>query len=518
MRVNEPVTQREFDYPADEMLVSVTNLKGEIEYCNPAFVRTSGFTAEELVGQPHNLIRHPDMPPEAFKDLWRTIGHGKPWSAIVKNRRKDGDHYWVVANVTPILKDGRVSGYMSVRVKPTRAQIDATSALYARMRSERASGRSTISLRDGYLRRRGLLAYVDALRRISLTQRMAAALLATGAATVLPLAFGLGGGLGAAACAVSGGVVGAGMLAWLHRTITFPIEASIAFANRMAAGDLTQRAECAREDQIGALKRALTQLNVNLRAVVSDVRTEVENMRGATGQIAEGNHDLSARTESQAANLQETAASMDQITTTVRQTADTAHEMSAVSAQANQVASKGGTAVAEVEATMRAINGSSKKVSEIIQIIEGIAFQTNILALNAAVEAARAGEQGRGFAVVASEVRALAQRSSGAAKEIRELISASVNQIAAGAQQVEGAGATMHQVVEAVGRVGVLIEKISAATKEQSLGISQVNQAVNSLDGATQQNAALVEEAAAAASSLEQQALVLTRAVQIFRL
>lgn len=518
MRMNEPVSQREFEFPEDEMLVSMTNLRGEIEYCNPAFVRTSGYGIEELVGQPHNLIRHPDMPPEAFKDLWRTIGRGKPWSGIVKNRRKNGDHYWVVANVTPVLKDGRVSGYMSVRVKPTRSQVNTAEALYARMRSERAAGKPTLTLRDGHVSRNGLRGRLATLMRLSLSGRIGVGLVLAMLATFLPPLVGFVGWAAIAAQLLCATAVGTVLWIWLSRSVAMPIHDAIDFANNMAAGDLTQRIECTRTDEIGALKRALTQLNVNLRAVVSDVRTEVNNMRDATSQISDGNQDLSARTESQAANLQETAASMDQMTATVRQTADTAQERSAVSARANQVASQGGSAVADVEATMRSINHSSKKVSEIIQIIEGIAFQTNILALNAAVEAARAGEQGRGFAVVASEVRALAQRSSGAAKEIRELISTSVSQIASGAQQVEGAGATMHQVVEAVGMVGALIDKISAATKEQSLGITQINQAVNSLDGTTQQNAALVEQAAAAASSLEQQAVVLTRTVQIFRI
>ncbi len=518
MRINEPITQREYDFPANEMLVSVTNLKGEIEYCNPAFVRTSGFGADELVGQPHNLIRHPDMPPEAFKDLWRTIGRGKPWSALVKNRRKNGDHYWVVANVTPILKDGRVNGYMSVRVKPTRAQIDAASALYARIVQERASGRATIALREGNVVRTGWLGRLDALKRLSLTQRMGVALAFVAAAALAPFAFGLSSMTGAFAGVVAACVAGFGALTWLHHTVTRPIDQTIAFANNMAAGDLTQHFDTSRPDQVGALLRALTQLNVNLRAVVSDVRVEVDNMHHATAQISAGNHDLSMRTETQASNLEQTAASMEELTSTIKQTAQTAHEVRTVSEQASQVAVSGGLAVAQVVATMQEINGSSKKVSEIIQLIEGIAFQTNILALNAAVEAARAGDQGRGFAVVASEVRALAQRSANAAKEIRQLIGTSVSQIANGASQVEGAGATMQGVITAVNQVGTLIEQIRNATAEQSGGISQVNDAINQLDGVTQQNAALVEQAAAAAESLEQQAVVLTRAVQIFKL
>ena len=307
---------------------------------------------------------------------------------------------------------------------------------------------------------------------------------------------------------------------WLlgRRLIARPIAELSGIIVRLHRGEFGRPVEVTRKDEIGELMQDLSDLRDQMHASLSKVRAASDRIAQTTDEIAAGNTDLSARTEQQASSLEQTAASMDEITATVKQTADTAHQMSALSADANQIAIKGGGAVAEVEATMRSINGSSKKVSEIIQIIEGIAFQTNILALNAAVEAARAGEQGRGFAVVASEVRALAQRSSSAAKEIRELISASVTQIAAGAQQVEGAGATMHEVVAAVERVGALIDKITAAASEQSGGISQINQAVNSLDGNTQQNAALVEQAAAAAESLEHQAAVLTRAVQIFKL
>ncbi len=264
--------------------------------------------------------------------------------------------------------------------------------------------------------------------------------------------------------------------------------------------------------------RALRQIQINLRAVVGDVRGEIAIFTRSAAEIAEGGIDLSARTESQASSLEETAASMEELSSTVKQTAETATRVSAQSAKSNEIAVHGGEAVHQVSQAMQAIDASSGKMRDIIAVIEGIAFQTNILALNAAVEAARAGEQGRGFAVVATEVRALAQRSGVAAKEIRELIAQSSEQISAGYQQMTGAGRTIDDVVASVKEVGELIQQISNATKEQAVGIAQVNEAVTQLDTVTQQNAALVEESAASAEGLNTSAATLARSVQVFKL
>jgi len=286
----------------------------------------------------------------------------------------------------------------------------------------------------------------------------------------------------------------------------------------MAAGDLTQSVAHTRSDQLGDLQVALSQLGVNLRSVVRDARTQSAAMVVGTAEIASGNLDLSQRTEAQASNLEQTAASMEEITGTVRQSAESARQASDLSAQARAIAERGSEAVNEVGVNMRAIQESSKRISEITQVIDSIAFQTNILALNAAVEAARAGEQGRGFAVVASEVRTLAQRTSTAAKEVKTLIEDSAGKVEAGHLKSEAARKTMSEAVEGVRRVNVLVDEISNAAREQLTGISQINSAVAQLDTITQQNAALVEEIAASAQSLEGLAQNTTETVAVFRI
>jgi len=318
-----------------------------------------------------------------------------------------------------------------------------------------------------------------------------------------------------AALSLVAGVLGAIVIT---RSVTRPLMEAVSAAQVIAGKDLSQRLDSARKDELGDLLRALGAMQSSLHSMVSQVRSSTDSISTASTQIASGNQDLSTRTEQTASNLQEAASSMEELTGTVKQSADSARQANQLAASAANVAARGGDVVSKVVSTMDDINNSSKKIADIIGVIDGIAFQTNILALNAAVEAARAGEQGRGFAVVAGEVRSLAQRSAQAAKEIKELIGASVEKVDSGSKLVADAGKTMQEIVSSVQRVTDIIGEITAAAAEQSDGIGQVSTSVSELDRMTQQNAALVEESAAAAESLREQALRLTQVVGTFRI
>jgi methyl-accepting chemotaxis protein len=304
----------------------------------------------------------------------------------------------------------------------------------------------------------------------------------------------------------------------LARSITTPLKRAVSLARQVASGDLTTEIRTESRDEVGDLLDALKTMSTSLHKTVTEVRAGTETIVTASRQIASGNMDLSSRTEQQASSLEETASSMEEITSTVRQNADNARQANVLAKNASQIALHGGDVVSQVVSTMASINASSKKIGDIIAVIDGIAFQTNILALNAAVEAARAGEQGRGFAVVASEVRNLAQRSAAAAKEIRGLISDSVAKVDAGGRLVGEAGTTMQEIVQGIGRVTDIMAEIASASAEQTTGIEQVNEAITQMDGVTQQNAGLVEEAAAAAAALQEQATSLAQLVSVFNL
>ena len=519
MRVNLPVSNSEYDFPGNELLMSTTDSKGVITHCNAAFMRVSGFAMDELMGQPHSLVRHPDMPPEAFKDMWSTIGHGRCWQGIVKNRRKNGDHYWVRANVTPVLVDSKPQGYMSVRSKPTREEVVAAQALYEKIRQEREAGVKSFILHSGRVRPTGWRNWVGRLQRASLTERLAAMMLPLLLVALAPALMGWTGPQVVAAQAV----LLLGLAAWalwrVHHRITTALKDADRLAGEIACCNLsTPSRQVDGRHPMALLMERLFQIQVNLVAVVGDARGEIGAFGRLSAGIAQGAQDLSARTESQASSLQETAASMEELASTVRQSAESAQQVLRESERSAELAQRGGQVMAEVSAVVQAIEQSSRKMGQIIATIEGIAFQTNILALNAAVEAARAGEQGRGFAVVAGEVRALAQRSAAAAGEIRGLIGESSTHIGRGAQQMQSAGQTIEQVVQSVAHVSQLMGQIGIATREQSIGIAQVNDAVTDLDRVTQQNAALVEESAASARTMSTNSGVLGRTLEVFKL
>lgn len=523
MRNNMPVTNREYILDDAEIIVSKTDLQGNITYVNDTFLRVSGFSEQELMGAPQNIVRHPDMPVEAFADFWRCIKDGKSWTGLVKNRCKNGDHYWVEANAAPLIKDQQVVGYTSIRVKPSRDQVKAAEAAYRAIKN----GDNSLEIREGKAVHRSALEFLKFFSRLSLTQKLG------GFITVSSLMFITmaildflenqeRGSVGMSSFMFTFSIFGVFFSVasgwFLYQDIVPPLKRVLDDIKTMSGGDLSRNIQSQGNDEIGHMTQALRVLQTNVKLLIGQIKQSTGQVSSGANEIASGNADLSARTESQASSLEETASSMEELTSTVKQNADNAREASQLVIGTAQIAEKGGQAVANVVATMGSIKASSGKIADIIGVIDGIAFQTNILALNAAVEAARAGEQGRGFAVVASEVRNLAQRSAAAAKEIKTLINDSVEKVDAGGKQVDEAGATMNEIVAGVRRAAEIMRDITSASQEQSTGIEQVNQAIVQMDDITQQNAALVEQAAAASESMKTEAIALTELVDAFQL
>ena len=730
MKINHPVTDREVMMKPGTLLVTRTNLKGIITYANEAFIEISGFSKEELVGSNHNVVRHPDMPPAAFEDLWMCLKAGKPWTAPVKNRTKSGDFYWVEANVTPVYKNGKVHEFLSVRYAPSREQVMQAEALYAKLNANKATLRPT-----------GLAALVKKATDIGLGKKFGLVYLFL----LLPLIGSLYSHYQAqhwmelslySILLLLGTLLGYK----LYKSVNDNLEEALGVCYRLADEKFRNKMDLDRGDVIGDFKRALYSMQVKLNADLAyskevaaegtrirqaldnvqscvmvanndldiiymnntvlemfknaeaDIRTQLPafdsdkllganidqfhktpshqrnmlaNLNGSYsselviggrymnvvatpvkndegerigyvaewvdrtrevkvekeieeivdsvkigrldkrillddkqgffaklsegineltdviervfqdigstmecmaegdltnritsdyqgvylnckndinatidklseifGQVAEsasfinnssqeiasGNNNLSQRAEQQAANLEETAASMEELTSTVKNNADNAQQANLVASNARELAEKGGAVVNAAVAAMQEINESSNKIADIIGVIDEIAFQTNLLALNASVEAARAGEQGRGFSVVATEVRNLAQRSATAARESKELIQNSVQKVRAGSEFVNQTGSSLTEIVAGVKKVGDIVAAIADASVEQSAGIAQVNQAVSQMDEITQQNAALAEEASAASVSMSDLSTNMVELLSFFKL
>ena len=502
MRLNTPVTQKEFTFSDDYSLVSVTDLKGRITYCNAAFIKVSGYTMDELQGQPHNIVRHPDMPAEAFRDLWATVESGRPWVGIVKNRRKNGDHYWVKASSIPIRRNGtgEIQGYLSVRNCPTRDEIAAAEALYAKLNAQADQGRNRITLYQGRVQNKGIAHRVfGALEQVwhgpSTLLQLSTVAAIVGLSTVLPLPW-----LAAAATALCLAATWGCRVMILRPYLSLRDHLDI-----MAAGDLSTEVDTSGDGLLGRLQMSLRQLSVNIRAVIADTTMEINNLRGAIQEITSGNLDLSARTEVQANSLEQTASTTEEINGTASQAAESVSQAAQLAANMSAQAQRSQDSVQRVSQAMSEINQSSQRVGDIIHVIEGVAFQTNILALNAAVEAARAGDAGRGFAVVATEVRSLAQRTTDAAREIRQLIGESVERVAAGNNETQTATQRMAEALQSVEQVTTLLRELANTASEQQRGVAMISDSVSNMDRITQQNAAMVEEIAASTENLQNQ-------------
>lgn len=515
MRKNLPITQQEYMFAAHETLVSVTDIQGRMTYCNPAFVTVSGFALEELLGQPHNLIRHPEVPAEAFRDLWATIQAGQPWTGVIKNRRKNGDFYWVQANVTPMRDGKKITGYLSVRTLPSREQVQTAQALHASMNADVAAGRRMHHvLHQGGVYRNNILGRLTRAFVPSTIAQLALLQASIVALAIAPALLDMHGWV-----VVFTAVLAVLLGVWATRKIAAQaLSDLLEDANYLASGDLTHTVRTGAVGRIGLVQRALFQSSVNIRTVVSDVRVQVQQLEQAVQAIAQGNHDLSQRTHTQAGNLESTASAMEQITSTVQSSATSAQEGAQLAAQTTALAQHGSDAVLAVDTTMQGIAESSQAIQGIVQTIEGVAFQTNLLALNAAVEAARAGEAGRGFAVVATEVRALSGRTAEAARTIRQLIQDARDRVASGTQATQQARQQMDATLQAVCQVNHLLATISTAAREQQIGITQVNHAVADLDTITQSNLSLVEQVDGTAYALCGQVQSVRNTMRLLRL
>ncbi|MEO3990278.1 methyl-accepting chemotaxis protein [Pseudocitrobacter cyperus] len=498
------ISQREFALDEHTTLMSTSDLKSFVTHVNDAFIQVSGYSLEEISGQPHNLVRHPDIPKAAFADMWFTLKQGEPWSAIVKNRRKNGDHYWVRANAIPMVRQGEITGYMSIRTQATPEEIANTEPLYRALKE----GKSNKRLYKGMVvskRWWGKLSAVPLRWRVravmmSILLVLSGALYATHASWA------------AFAAAALLMLIGTALF---EGQIVRPIENVARQALSVATGGRNSVKHLNRGDELGLILRSVGQLGLICRWLKNDVASQVSSVSQGSDTLAKGNEDLNERTRQTVVNVQQTVATMNEMTASVQSNSQTAAAADKLSIAASSAAEEGGQAMQRVVNTMDDIADSTQRIGSITTLINDIAFQTNILALNAAVEAARAGDQGKGFAVVAGEVRQLASRSASAANDIRKLIEASASKVQSGAEQVHAAGRVMNDILTQVQNVTQLIAQISQSTSEQANGLSDITRAVAELDAITQKNAGLVAESAHVSAMVKHRAGRLQDAVTV---
>ena len=503
----------------DEYLITRTDPEGKMVYLNAAFVARSGYSHDELLGQPASLMYAPDTPQQVGVDLWRTVKAQGAWTGVMRHRRKDGRCFWASATITRTMVDGVHVGHTTVRTRAAMADVALMAKFYRDLSARR---RSVRKLSAGALVQRAPFGWWRMLSAPSLNLRLLTAQSLNALVLVL------------AACSV--------VAAWPHyeqasmltllislllvltlavigSRVRTPLKEALAHARKIGAGDLTSSidSDAHRHDEMSALASSMGVMQKSLANLVHDLRIGVRTVDVAAGEISDANLDLAARTEQTAAAVEQTASKMNDLNATVQQNAASAAEAHALASGSSGIAAQGKEMVGRVVATMDDISRSAAEIANISSVIEGIAFQTNILALNAAVEAARAGAHGRGFAVVASEVRNLAQRSAQAVQEINQLLAQSAQRVAAGVKLAREAGSTMQEAVSSAAQVAQIIGQIADASAAQSRDIGQVNEVIAQIDDAVKQNAAMVEQAATAAASLAEQSRKLDGSVAMFR-
>lgn len=506
---NTDVTQKEYLLNEDATLMSTTDIHSHITYANSAFIDASGYEESCLMGEPHNVIRHPDMPPEAFGDMWYTISQGDSWTGLVKNRRENGDHYWVRANVTPVYHNDSLTGYISVRNVPPRSEIENSDSLYQQVNN---NGMGRFRFYKGVLIRRGIFSFLSMFKWLKISRRVdlamvgGAIIMSALLASPVDIMFKVAGTL----------VLFFALSAWLKSQICQPLKKIVDQMQRVVSGRRTDYYHFDRVDEIGLMMRLVNQSGLNLHSLVDDVGTQIQGIRNISQKVAKEGSDLRVRSDETSGELQQTAAAVEQIASAVEQTAATAVEAMKMADTTSADAARGGDVMKQTLGTMKSISRDNSKIVDIIGVIDSIAFQTNILALNAAVEAARAGESGRGFAVVAQEVRHLAQHSASAAKEIKVLIEHNVANVNTGVDMVEQTESHLTTMIDNVMQMSTMIKEMGHATQEQTQALALINDSISRIGVKTHNNSGMVEHVTDAAEDLTRRTRRLQQAIQVF--
>lgn len=509
MRNNTPVTQSEYLLNEESTLMSTTNVHSHITYANSMFIEASGYKEEHLIGEPHNVIRHPDMPPEAFGDMWFTLQQGQSWTGLVKNRRHNGDHYWVRANVTPVYQNDTLTGYISVRNIPPRAEIEACENLYQRVRNNELKNHRFYK---GLVVRRGLFSFLSLFKKISTAKRVNYAIAVTALAALF-ITLLLPQGIPQISALITLFIM---FGFYLNGQICRPLKKIVYQMQQVVSGRKPTYFHFDRVDEVGMMMRLVNQSGLNLNSLVDDVGAQISGISTISQQVEKEGAALQARTEETADDLQQTAAAVEEIASAVQQTAQTAGEAIHMADRTSSSAHSGETAMKQTIGMMQSVSKDNSQIVDIIAVIDRIAFQTNILALNAAVEAARAGEAGRGFAVVAAEVRNLAQHSASAAKEIKTLIEKNVASVNAGVAMVEQTETHLTAMIGNVLQVTSLIKEIGHATQEQTLALTLINESISRIGVMTHNNTGMVDNVTSAAGNLTQRTTRLQQAIAVF--